>query len=155
MGRITWGLATLQYHRWAYVYMYVCMYVYMYIYVYGYLPCIYKYVYIYLATLQCHRWAGRAGWEAEWARLGQQRRPERPTRTTPSTGEDDSGYTVDRRGRLGIRAYKPRGTSRTYRGHTHACARARTHTHTHTPSWTHRVAREALACFQGDSSQPE
>ena len=36
-----------------------------------------------LATLQYHRWAGRAGWEA------------------------DSDYTVDRRGRLGIRACIP------------------------------------------------
>jgi hypothetical protein len=61
-----------------------------------------------LATLQYHRWAGRAGWEA------------------------DSDYTVDRRGRLWIRACIPRRMS-----------------------WTYRVAREVLACFQGHLSQPE
>ena len=33
-----------------------------------------------LATLQYHRWAGRAGWEAD------------SDYTTPSTGEADSGY---------------------------------------------------------------
>ena len=55
-----------------------------------------------LATLQYHRWAGRAGWEA------------------------DSDYTVDRRGRLWIRACMPRRTS-----------------------WTYRVAREVLPCVQG------
>jgi hypothetical protein len=57
MGRTTWDLATLQYHRWA-----------------G------------RAGWEYHRWAGRAGWEA------------------------DSDYTVDRRGRLGIRACMPRRT---------------------------------------------
>jgi hypothetical protein len=60
------------------------------------------------ATLQYHRWAGRAGWEA------------------------DSDYAVDRRGRLWIRACMSRRTS-----------------------WTHRVARGVLACFQGHPSQPE
>jgi hypothetical protein len=46
--------------------------------------------------------------------------------------EADSDYTVDRRVRLGIRACMPRRTS-----------------------WTYRVAREVLACFQGHLSQPE
>jgi hypothetical protein len=62
MGRMTWDLATLQYHRWA-----------------G------------RAGWEYHRWAGRAGWEA------------------------DSDHAVDRRGRLWIRAYMPRRTSWTYR----------------------------------------
>jgi hypothetical protein len=50
MGRTTWDLATLQYHRWA-----------------G------------RAGWEYHRWAGRAGWEAD-------------SPASPSTGEADSGY---------------------------------------------------------------
>jgi hypothetical protein len=54
----------------------------------------------------------------------------RQTRTALSTVAD-SVYTVDRRGRLGIRAYMPWRTS-----------------------WTYRMARKVLPCFQGHPSQP-
>jgi hypothetical protein len=79
-------------------------------------------------------------------RLGLRRRPERPTRTTPSTGEADSDYVVDRRGRLGLRRRPERPTRDTCLHATEDVVES---------TWTYRVAREALACFQKHPSQPE
>jgi hypothetical protein len=87
VGRMTWiwlpcSTTAGHIYIYIYIYIYICMYVCM---------------YIYLATLQYHRWAGKAGCEAnsnytvDRSRLGLHRRPE-PTRTTPSTGEADLGY---------------------------------------------------------------